>query len=104
MQIQFNTGKNVTVSEGLITSSKSLISEELRRYSQQITRVEVHFSDEDGNKDGFNDKRCMVEARLAGMKPIAVTSQAHTNEQALFGAINKLKSSLEKITGRYKDY
>jgi ribosomal subunit interface protein len=103
MQIQFNTDRNVTGSEGLVASSTSLISEELRRYNQQITRVEVHFSDEDGNKDGQNDKRCMVEARLAGMQPIAVTNHANTHEQALFGAIDKLKSSLEKITGRLKD-
>jgi ribosome-associated translation inhibitor RaiA len=104
MQIQFNTDNNVTGNEGLIASSTSLISEELSRFSQQITRVEVHFSDEDGNKDGGNDKRCMMEARLAGMKPIAVTNNAHTPEQALFGAIDKLKTSLEKITGRLKDY
>jgi ribosome-associated translation inhibitor RaiA len=104
MQTQFNTDKNVTGSEGLIASSTSLISEELSRYSQQITRVVVHFSDEDGNKDGVNDKRCMIEARLAGMKPIAVTNQANTHEQAFIGAIGKLKTSLEKITGRLKDY
>ena len=103
MQIQFNTDKNVTGSEGLIASSTSLISAELIRYSKQITRVEVHFSDEDGNKDGANDKRCMVEARLAGMQPIAVTNHANTHEQALFGAIEKLKTSLGKITGRLKD-
>ena len=104
MQIQFNTDKNATGREELIASSTSLISEELSRFSQQITRVEVHFSDEDGNKEGFNDKRCMVEARLAGMKPIAVTNQANTHEQAFLGAIDKLKTSLEKITGRLKDY
>jgi len=104
MKIQFNTDKNITGNESLIASSTSLISEELSRYSKQITRVEVHFSDEDGNKDGFNDKRCMVEIRLAGMKPIAVTNHANTNEQALFGAIDKLKTSLEKITGRLKYY
>jgi len=104
MQIQFNTDKNVPGNEDLIASSTSLISEELRRYGQQITRVEVHFSDEDGNKDGLNDKRCMLEARLAGMKPIAVTNQANTHEQAFSGAIDKLKASLEKITGRLKDY
>jgi len=101
MQIQFNTDKNVTVSEGLITSSTSLVSEKLSKYSHQITRVEVHFSDEDGRKEGFNDKRCVVEARLAGMKPVAVTSQANTHEQALSGAIEKLKTSLERITGRF---
>jgi ribosome-associated translation inhibitor RaiA len=104
MQIQFNTDKNVTGSEDLIASSKSLISEELSRYSEKITRVEIHFSDEDGNKDGYNDKRCIVEARLAGMKPIAVTNHANTHDQAFLGAIDKLKTSLEKITGRLKDY
>ena len=104
MQIQFNTDKNVTGSEELIASATSIISQELSRFSQQITRVEVHFSDEDGNKDGFIDKRCVVEARLAGMKPIAVTNQANTHERALFGAVDKLKTSLEKITGRLKNY
>lgn len=104
MQIQFNTGKNVIVSEGLIASSTSLISAELSRYSHKITRVEVHLSDEDGNKDGFNDKRCIVEARLAGMNPIAVTNEANSHEQAFFGAIDKMKTSLEKISERSKDY
>ena len=104
MQIQFNTDKNVTGNEELITSSTSLISEELSRFSQQITRVEVHLSDEDGSKDGHNDIRCMVEARLAGMKPIAVSDHANTHEQAIDGAIDKLKTSLKKITGRLNDY
>ncbi len=103
MQIQFNTDKNVIGSEDLIASSTSLISEELSRFSDQITRLEIHLSDDDGKKDGFNDKRCMVEARLAGMKPIAVTDHANSPEQAVLGAIDKLKTSLEKITGRLKD-
>ena len=104
MQIQFNTDKNISGNEELIASSNSIISEELSKFSQQITRVEVHLSDENGNKDGLNDKRCMVEARLAGLNPIAVTDQADTIEQALWGAIDKLKTSLEKITGRLKNY
>jgi len=104
MQIQINSDNNITGSEDLIASSTSIISEELSRYSEQITRIEVHFSDEDGNKDGLNDKRCMVEARLAGMNPIAVINQANTHEKAFSGAIDKLKNSLEKITGRLKNH
>jgi ribosome-associated translation inhibitor RaiA len=104
MQIQFNTDKNLKGSEELIALSTSLLSEELSRYSQQMTRLEVHLSDEDGNKDGDNDKRCIMEARLAGMKPIAVTECANTHEQAISGAIDKLKTSLERITGRLKNY
>jgi hypothetical protein len=66
--------------------------------------VEVHLSDEDGNKNGLNDKRCIMEARLSGMKPMAVTHHATTHEQAISGAIDKLKASLEKITGRLEDF
>lgn len=104
MQIQFNTDKNVILNEEQKTSSTAIIQEELSRFSSQITRMEIHLSDEDGNKDGLNDKRCMVEARLAGMKPIAVTDHANTHEQAILGAIDKLKTSLEKIIGRLEDF
>jgi len=104
MQIQFNTDDNVILNEEQIAFFTSLISEELSRFSTQITRLEIHLSDEDGNKDGLNDKRCMIEARLAGMKPIAVIDLANAHEQAISGAIDKLKTSLEKISGRLKDY
>ena len=104
MQILFNTDHNVSGSKDLIASATSLISEELSRFSDQITRVEVHLSDENGHKEGLNDKRCMLEARLAGLKPIAVTDQADTLEQAVSGAIDKLITSLDKITGRLNNH
>ena len=104
MQIEINTDKNVIGNEEFKAWSTSVISEELSRFSEQITRVEVHLSDENGNKEGIDDKRCMMEARLAGIKPIAVTDYGNTNEQAISGALDKLKTSLEKITGRLKSY
>jgi ribosomal subunit interface protein len=104
MTIQFNTDNKVTVSEELRTPLISLISKGLSRFSHQITRVEVHLSDENGDKQGLNDKRCMIEARLAGMKPIAVTNHANTHEQAIEGAIDKLKTSLDTILGRLRNH
>ena len=104
MTIQFNTDNNVRVSEELRAPLISLISEELSRFSHQITRVEVHLSDENGDKQGLNDKRCMIEARLSGMNPIAVTNHANTHKQAVEGAVDKLKTSLETILGRLRNY
>jgi len=104
MKIQFNTDKNVTGSEELKTSMKALISEDLSRYSDQITRLEVHLSDEDGDKHGQNDKRCIIEARLEGIQPIAVTNHANTYEQAVTGAVDKLRSSLNTIRGRLRNH
>jgi ribosome-associated translation inhibitor RaiA len=104
MTIQFNTDNNVKVSEKLRIPLISLISEELSRFSHQITRVEVHLSDENGDKKGLNDKRCMIEVRLSGMNPLAVTNHANTHEQAVEGALYKLKTSLNTILGRLRDH
>jgi ribosome-associated translation inhibitor RaiA len=104
MTIQFNTDNKVTVSEELRAPLISSISEGLSRFSHQITWVEVHLSDENGDKEGLNDKRCMIEARLAGMKPIAVTNHGNTHEQAVEGAVEKLKTSLDTIIGRLRNY
>ena len=104
MTIQFNTDNIVEVREEFRTPLINLISEELDRFSHQITRVEVHLSDEDGDKQGLNDKRCMIEARLSGIKPIAVTNYANTHEQAVGGAVDKLKTSLDSILGRLRNH
>ena len=82
----------------------SQIVEELDRYQSHITRIEVHLSDENGKKEGMNDIQCLLEARLKGRKPIAVSDQADTVEQAISGTIDKLKNSLETILGRIQNH
>ncbi len=104
MIIQFNTDNNINSSEILRKPLINLISEELSRFDKHITRVEVHLSDEDGNKDGLNDKRCMLEARIEGRQPIAVINHADNHEQAMSGAIDKLKTSLDTIVGRLRNH
>ncbi len=104
MTIQINADNNLTISQGFGTKINDILSEELDRFSDHITRLEIHLSDENGDKKGQNDKRCMIEARLAGKQPIAVTEFADTLEQAVNGAIDKLKTSLETITGRMKNH
>lgn len=104
MTIQINTDKNVSVHEAFETQLNGLLSEELSRFSDRITRLEVHLSDENGNKQGQNDKRCMIEARIEGRQPIAVTDRASDYELAVSGAIEKLKSSLDTIEGKLKHH
>jgi len=103
MKIQFNTDKNISGDERNDHHFNSLISESLDRFQSHITRVEVHLSDENGNKNGVNDMRCLLEARIEGMQPIAVSSQADTVELALSGALDKMKNSLETILGKIQN-
>ncbi|MDZ7605828.1 MAG: HPF/RaiA family ribosome-associated protein [Cyclobacteriaceae bacterium] len=76
----------------------------MSRFSQQITRLEIHISGEDCNKTEQNDKRCMIEVRLKGMQPIAVTDTANSQVQAVKGATDKLKNSLRTILGRLENH
>lgn len=104
MYVQISTDTNIEGNTALIHQVEAVVSETLDRFSEQITRVEVHLSDENSDsKFGTHDMRCMLEARLAGLAPIAVTHQAATVEQAVDGAAEKLKRSLETILGRLGD-
>ncbi|MEP7109771.1 MAG: HPF/RaiA family ribosome-associated protein [Ferruginibacter sp.] len=102
MTIQLNTDKNLSVHEAFGTKLESLLSEELSRFSENVTRLEVHLSDESGPKEGINDKRCLLEARLERRQPIAVTGLGNTYELAVNSAIDKLKTSLDTILGRIR--
>jgi len=101
MQIQINTDNNIEGTERLAQQVAPVVRDALERFSEQITRVEVHLSDQNSDKKfGAEDKRCLLEARLAGLQPISVSHHAATLEQAVDGAVEKLKRSLESTLGR----
>lgn len=100
MQIQINSDHNVKDHAPLATQVSDVVESVLSRVSDHITRAEVHLSDENGDKQGENDKRCMMEARLEGRQPIAVTQQAATLDQAVDGAADKLSRLIESTLGR----
>ena len=104
MTIQLNTDKNLSVHEAFGSKLDDLLTEELSRFSEHITRLEVHLSDENGSKEGINDKRCLLEARLEGRQPIAVTGLANTYELSVNSAIDKLKAALDTILGRIRSH
>jgi len=104
MTIQLNTDKNLTIHQEYEEKINNQLNEGLTRFSDLITRLEVHLSDENGSKDGLDDKRCLLEAKVAGKDPIAVTNLGNTYDLAITGALTKLKSALEKVAGKMKSH
>ncbi|ARS39633.1 hypothetical protein CA265_08215 [Sphingobacteriaceae bacterium GW460-11-11-14-LB5] len=104
MTIQLNTDKSLTIHQEYDEKIQTQLNEGLSRYSDLITRLEVHLSDENGSKDGLDDKRCLLEARITGKDPIAVTNMGNTYDLAITGALTKLKSTLEKVAGKMKSH
>jgi ribosome-associated translation inhibitor RaiA len=100
MQVQVNTDHNIEGQKVLDADVSGAVGNALSRFSDHITRVEVHLSDENGDKSGQDDKRCVMEARLEGRQPIAVTHHAQTMEQAVNGAAGKLHRMIESALER----
>lgn len=102
MTIQINTDRNLIVNQEYQAKIHAEIEKALARFTQNITRLEVHFSDENGGKSGTNDKRCLLEARMEHHQPVAVTEFSHTYDSALYGALEKLKNMLNTIVDKQK--
>ena len=78
----------------------TVITDSLKRFEDKITRIDVRLADENNSKSSADDKRCVMEAHAAGLKPIAVTNHADSIEKAIKGAVDKLKHALEHTYGK----
>jgi ribosome-associated translation inhibitor RaiA len=104
MQVQVETDNHVEGREKLIEHVVGVIRDAVDRHEDQVTHVEAHLGDvNSGEKSGANDMRCMFEARVAGLKNIAVTHQAENLHLAIEGAADKLTKALESALGKLQD-
>lgn len=105
MLVNVTTDNYVRGSEGLRDRLTSILEDALRRYGDRVTRVEVSLTDENSDKkQGGNDMRCMLEARLAGVPSIAVNCHAPTLDAAIDGAVDKLLLAIERRVGPQRDH
>jgi ribosome-associated translation inhibitor RaiA len=104
MQIQVNTDRNVEGGEKLKEEVRGVITAAVDRFSDRVTRIEAHLSDDNSSaKGGGTDMRCVLEARIAGSNPLSVSHAAATLEQALAGAADKLEKVLQRTFDRRGD-
>lgn len=105
MQIQINTDDNIDQSGAQPEQTEATIRNVLERFADQVTRVEVHLSDENSDKKSGNaDIRCLLEVRVEGLQPVAVTDEAMTVGQAVDGAARKMRRSLDSTLGKRKSH
>lgn len=101
MKIQVNTSNDIENKDALESWASDYLNEHLARFGQDLTSIEVQMSDENhAAKGGGVDKRCMMEARVNGRAPIAVTHYAPDQNLAFRGAADKLASALDHAFGK----
>ncbi len=103
MKIQVHTDHNIEGHQALAERIAIVVENALGHFGDHITRVEVHLSDENSHKGGKEDKRCVIEARLERHQPIAVSHFAHTIDQAVDGAADKLTRAIDHALGKMHD-
>jgi ribosome-associated translation inhibitor RaiA len=101
MRILISSDRHIEVNAALNRLIETVATRISNRFGRRMTRVEVHLSDQDSSqRSGENDKRCTMEARLAGLQPVAVSHTSASMEQAIVGAGNKLANTLTRTLGR----
>ncbi|RYG17378.1 MAG: HPF/RaiA family ribosome-associated protein [Chitinophagaceae bacterium] len=99
-----NTDKNLTIHAEYQAQIEEQLTGTLARFEEHISSIQVHLSDENGSKEGQNDKKCVLEAHVNGRPAVVASTFGETYDLALTGAIAKLKSALTTIDGKLKSH
>ena len=100
MLVHLTTDNHIHAGENLNRDIEATVTDALHRFTPQLQRIEVHLTDENSHKGGDSDKRCTIEARLAGLQPLAASGNGNNLNQAVAGALEKLVHQLEHKLGR----
>ncbi|GAC1417041.1 MAG: hypothetical protein NVSMB6_19280 [Burkholderiaceae bacterium] len=100
MEIQTNSDNTIECHEPLTTHVDQVVSEALRRFSHQITRVVVHLGQGTDSKSTAGDHRCMMEAHVKTHAPVGGTGHAARRHQAIHGAGEKLTRAVDRALGK----
>lgn len=100
MQVQVNHDNHVRLTSETAERLSGMVESALSKFADRITRVEMHLGDVNAGKGREADKRCVLEARMSHIQPIAVTHQAESLQLAIDGALEKLDHALSHALGK----
>ncbi|ESZ62482.1 HPF/RaiA family ribosome-associated protein [Mesorhizobium sp. L103C131B0] len=104
MLVQVNSDNTITGTAELTDRLDARLQHDLARFADRITTLEVNFSDESAREGRAHGVQCSIEARIANRQAEAVSDSGQNVEQALTGAVAKLRRSLDRTVGRDKDH
>lgn len=103
MHIEINTDNHIQTDESVVRHVHQSLDPLVNRFSRQVSRIEVHLHDRNADRKGDNDKHCLLEAKVDGRPPLAVSDDASTLAAAISGAAKKLQRVLDSDLGRLND-
>lgn len=98
MQIQIRWS-DIEKSEALAQYVREQVEHAVRHHQDQLTRIDVHLHDENAEKSGANDKRCVIEARPTGADPLIVEGTGDD----FYKTVNAVAKKLERAVRTFAD-
>jgi ribosome-associated translation inhibitor RaiA len=104
MLVQVNFG-DVKHSQAIESWAEERVRAQLGHLTEKLTRVEIHLRDDNSaSKSSPDDKRCVMEGRIAGRRPLAVDHAGADLYKVIDQAAGKLsravKNDLERSSAR----
>ncbi len=99
MELIINPGDGVHLSDALRDHVRHKLEPVERHHGDRLTRIEVHFKDDNGSKGG-RDSRCLLEAHPRGADPIVAEAVAEDAYTASHQAAGKLDRALANHFGK----
>jgi ribosome-associated translation inhibitor RaiA len=104
MQVQVETDNHIENREELSRYVQGVVAGAAERFRDQVTSLLVYLHDDNSpGKGSLDDFRCLIEARLAGIKQVAVSGHANNMHTAINGAADKLTRALDSHFGKLED-
>lgn len=100
MILQINYS-NIEKSDSLEDWVRSEVADKLGHLADRLSRVEVHlYDDSSPSKQTPGDKRCLMEARPKGMKPMVVEANGDDFFKVVTETASKLSRAVQKTVDR----
>jgi ribosome-associated translation inhibitor RaiA len=103
MQIHINTDNTIEGHAPLTTHAEAVVNETLSRFSERVSHVEVHLSTVNDHKKTGGEFHCLMDAQIVGHQSIVASETANSVHQAIRGAAERLRKTINSTFGRIND-
>ena len=91
-------------SEALEAHINQQVEHGLRHYPGRFTRTEVHLHDDNADRGGPNDKRCVIEVRPTGADPLIIEETGDDFYATISVACKKLERIARQFVEKNRDH
>ena len=102
MQVVLNADHHIDGKHEMAEHLRVIVRDAVAQFGVHVTRVVAHIADENSTfKTSPDDIQCTLEVGLIGREPVIVKARAGSVDQAIHGAVEKLKQAVAIVLQKH---